>query len=103
MWARGEVLVLGPMAPSRLERAGLTLPTGVDHRDGEQALEEWVAAVTRPGDLVVVPIHDHSIQPTTVRVYRSGRSVLAVKQNPEVAIAASVAPMTLPLGQTLGG
>ncbi len=101
--ARGEVLVLGPMAPSTLETAGIPVPTTVDHRDGEQAMEEWATAVTQPGDLVVVPILDTEIQPTAVRVYRSGRSVVAVKQNPETATAAVVTPMTLQFDQTVGG
>ncbi len=102
--ARGQGLVLGPLAPSTLEAAGLAVTTAVDHLDGDQALEEWAAAVTQPGDLLVFPIDDSSIQPSAVRVYRSGRSVVAVKQNPEVATAAAVVtPMTLPVGQTLGG
>ena len=65
--APGEPLVLGPMAPSTLETAGLTVPTTVDHRDGERALEEWAAAVTHPGDLLVMPILDTAIQPAAVR------------------------------------
>ncbi len=95
-------LMVGPVAPSALEAAGLTPPPGAEHRDGAEHLEAWAAAVTRAGDLVVVPIHDTSIGPAAIRVYRSGRSVLAVSQNPETSTPSVVSPMNLPLGRSLG-
>ncbi|HMS87092.1 MAG: cation:proton antiporter [Acidimicrobiales bacterium] len=97
-----QALVIGPLAPSELEEAGLTTPPTAEHRDGDADLEAWVAAVTRPGDVVVVPIHDPSIGPAAIRVYASGRSVLAVSQNPETSPAAVVSPMNLPVGRSMG-
>lgn len=99
---RDAALVVGPVAPSALEAIGLTVPTAVEHHDGPADLEAWVAAVTRPGDLVVVPIHTTEIGPPAVRVFGTGRSVLAVSQNPEASGASAVSPMNLPLGGTLG-
>jgi hypothetical protein len=49
----------------------------------------------------VVPLHDTSIGSAAIRVYRSGRSVLAVSQNPETSSAPVVSPMNLPVGGTL--
>jgi Kef-type K+ transport system membrane component KefB len=99
---REEVMIIGPIAPSELEGAGLMVPQTAEHRVGEQDLETWAAAVSRPGDLLVVPIHDTSIGPAADRVYRSGRSVIAVSQNPETSSASVVSPMNLPVGRTLG-
>ena len=99
---REQALIVGPVAPSELENAGLTTPQTAEHRDGAEDLEAWVAAVAHPGDLVVVPIHDTSIGPAAIRVHRSGRSVLAVSQNPETASGSVVSPMNLPVGRSLG-
>ncbi len=99
---REEALIVGPVAPSELAIAGLTVPQTAEHRDGAEDLEAWVAAVAQPGDLVVVPIHDTSIGPAAIRVHRSGRSVLAVSQNPETASGSVVSPMNLPVGRSLG-
>lgn len=101
---REQALVIGPTAPSDLEHAGLGVPVTAEHCDGARDLETWAAAATVPGDLLVVPIHDTSIGPAAIRVHRAGRSVLAVSQNPETSAASSaLSPMTLPVGQSLGG
>jgi hypothetical protein len=84
-----------------LRAAGSTVPPSAEHRGDAAGLEEWAAAVTRPGDLLVVPIHDTSIGPAAIRVHRSGRSALAVSQNPETSSTAVVSPMNLPVGRTL--
>jgi Kef-type K+ transport system membrane component KefB len=99
---RQQTLIIGPIAPAALEAAGLTAPPTVEHCDGIEDLEEWAVAVTRPGDLIVVPIHGTSIGPPANRVYGSGRSVLAVSQNPETSSTSAASPMNLPLGGTLG-
>ncbi len=99
---REEPLIIGPVAPSDLTNAGLVIPQDTEHRDGAADLGAWAAEATRPGDLVVVPIHDTSIGAAAIRLYHSGRSVLAVTQNPETASAAVVSPMTLPVGRSLG-
>jgi Kef-type K+ transport system membrane component KefB len=99
---RDEALLIGPVVPAALEAAGLTIPPTAEHREGVEDLDQWAATVTRPGDLLVVPIHDASIGPAAIRVYGSGRSVLAVSQNPETSAASAVSPMNLPLGGTLG-
>jgi hypothetical protein len=98
----GQALGIGPVAPSDLERAGLTTPQTAVHLAGVEDLEEWVAANTRPGDLVVVSIHDTSFGPAAIRAHRSGRSVLAVSQNPETSDTSVVSPMNLPVGRSLG-
>jgi Kef-type K+ transport system membrane component KefB len=97
-----EALLVGPVSPATLQAAGLTLPQRTDHHDGPESLDGWAAASTQPGDLLVVPIHDTAIRQVAVRVHRSGRSVLAVNQNPETTSASVVSPMNLPLGKTLG-
>jgi Kef-type K+ transport system membrane component KefB len=99
---RDEALVIGPVAPSALQEVGLTPPLTAEHRDGVEDLDEWAAAVSRPGDILVVPIRSTSIGPAAIRLYRSGRSVLAVSQNPETSAASVVSPMNLPLDRTLG-
>jgi hypothetical protein len=99
---REVALIIGPVAPSDLERSGLPVPQHAEHREGDEDLEAWVASATRPGDLVVLPIHDTAIAPAAVRLHRSGRSVLAVSQNPETSSASVVSPMNLPVGRSLG-
>jgi hypothetical protein len=99
---RDEAMLIGPVAPPALEAAGLTTPPTAEHRDGAEDLDEWAATVTRPGDLLVVPIYDSSIGPAAIRVYLSRRSVLAASQNPEISSSSVVGPMNLPLGGTLG-
>jgi Kef-type K+ transport system membrane component KefB len=100
---RGQELVIGPVPPSELTTAGLTVPATSEHRDGDKDFESWAAAATLPGDLLVVPLHETSIGPAANRVYDSGRSVLAVIHNPETSSASAVSPMTLPVGKSLGG
>jgi Kef-type K+ transport system membrane component KefB len=100
---REQALLVGPVPPVDLEAAGLTIAPTCEHQSGAEDLEEWVAAATRPGDLVVVPIHDTSIGPAAIRVYGTGRSVLAISQNPETSAAAVVSPMNLPINRSLGG
>jgi Kef-type K+ transport system membrane component KefB len=101
---RNEGLLVGPVTPEDLAAAGLgtTVTAHHAHRDGADDLTTWSAAVTRPGDLIVIPIHDTAIAPAAVEVFRSGRSVLAVSQNPETATGAVINPMSLPLGKSLG-
>jgi hypothetical protein len=97
-----DEFVIGPISPAALTAAGLTVPASAVHGAGNDDLEAWAAEVTRPGDLVIVPLHDTSIGGAANRVHQSGRSVLAVSQNPESSSAAAVSPMTLPIGRSLG-
>ncbi|HUW04003.1 MAG TPA: cation:proton antiporter [Acidimicrobiales bacterium] len=99
---RAEPLIIGPLAPSDLDAAGLVIPPSAQHSDGDEDLEAWAAAISRPADLIVVPIHDTSSRSVAIRIYRSGRSVLAVSQNPETSTASVVSPMNLPVGRSLG-
>ena len=94
--------MIGPGSPSALTVAGLTLPSTLEHRDGEEDLEAWAASATSPGDLLIVPFDDISISTAADRVYRSQRSVLAVNHNPEASAAAALSPMNLPVGRSLG-
>jgi Kef-type K+ transport system membrane component KefB len=98
----GQALVIGPVAPSDLDHVGLPTPPTAEHCPGADDLEEWIVSATQPGDLVVVPVHDTSIGPAAIRVHRTGRSVLAVSQNPETADASAISPMNLPVGRSLG-
>jgi hypothetical protein len=98
---RQQPLLIGPVSPTALAASGLTVPPSAEHRDGESDLLAWASAVSEPGDLLVVPIHDASIGPAAIRVYDDGRSVLAVSKNPETSAASTVSPMNLPLGGTL--
>ena len=99
---RDEGLVVGPITPSQLEAAGLSVPPTATHGNGVVGLEGWVGAVARPGDVVVVPVHGTAIGPQAIRVHRSGMSVLAVSQNPETSSLSAVSPMNLPVGRLLG-
>jgi Kef-type K+ transport system membrane component KefB len=99
--SRGVDLIIGPVLPSALTGAGLTLPP-VEHRDGDDDLEAWAAVATSPGDLLIVLFDDTSIGTAADRVYRSQRSVLAVNHNPETSAAAALSPMNLPVGRSLG-
>ena len=99
---REHELIIGPISPAELVANALSVPPTAVHVEGEEDLEAFVAAVTSPGDLVVLPIHDTSLGPAAIRVHRSGRSVLAVSQNPETSSASVVSPMNLPVGRNLG-
>jgi Kef-type K+ transport system membrane component KefB len=99
---RDEPLLIGPVTPSALQAQGLTPPPTAEHHHGVADLDEWAATITRPGDLLVVPLHATAIGPPAIRVFHSGRSVLAVSQNPETSAASVVSPMNLPLNRTLG-
>ncbi|MFC6237500.1 hypothetical protein [Longivirga aurantiaca] len=99
---RGVDLVIGPVLPSALTAAGLTLPSGVEHRDGDDDLETWTGAAISPGDFLVVPFDGTSIGAAADRVDRSLRSLLAVNHNPETAAALALSPMNLPVGRSLG-
>jgi Kef-type K+ transport system membrane component KefB len=99
---RGDApLLVGPVAPSVLEAAGLPMPPTVEHRDGAADLESWASAVTRPGHLLVVPMQGSSIGTPAIRVYGSGRSLLGVTHNPEATSSSTASPMNLPLGGTV--
>ncbi len=98
---REQVLVIGPVSASELQTVELTIAQAVEYCAGGEDLESWSAAATRPGDLVLVPIHDIALGPSAIRVHRSGRSVLAVSQNPETSAASVVSPMNLPVGRSL--
>jgi hypothetical protein len=78
---RDQPLIIGPAAPSALEAAGLPPSPSAEHRDGAADLEEWAAAVTRPGDLLVVPIHDTSIGPP--RSGCTGSGPIGARRQPE--------------------
>jgi Kef-type K+ transport system membrane component KefB len=95
-------LLIGPVEPAELEASGLLVLPTAEHLDGEEDLEAWAGASTRSGDLLVVPLHSSSIGLAATRVHRSGRSVLAVSQNPETSVGPVVSPMNLPVGRTLG-
>ena len=96
-----EPLLIGPVAPSVLEAAGLPIPLTAEHRDGAADLETWASAVTRPGDLLVVPMQGSTIGTPAIRVYGSGRSLLGVTHNPEATSSSTASPMNLPLGGTV--
>lgn len=92
--------LVGPVNPSALGE--LLGGRDLEHRPGPADLEAWAQESTEPGDVIVVPLHDLALGPAAVRVFESGRSVLAVSQNPEASTSGVVSPMNLPTGQSLG-
>lgn len=100
--ARDEPMLIGPVAPAALEAVGLEPPSTAEHEVGAGGPDGRWETAGRPGDLLVVPLHGTSVGSFALRMYRSGRSVLAVSQNPEVSSASAVSPMNLPVDRTLG-
>jgi nucleotide-binding universal stress UspA family protein len=100
---RDEPLVVGPVAPQELVDAALAPALDGEHVPGSRDLEEWAAASTRPGDVIVVPAYDATIGAAVIRLRESGRSVVAISQNPESRAAAVISPMNLPINRSLGG
>lgn len=83
----------------RCEDAGLTIPPTPVHREAGEP-RDLAAAVTRPGDVLVVPIHDRAIRNDAISVYESGRSVLAVSQNPEASSGPVASQLNLAVGRS---
>jgi Kef-type K+ transport system membrane component KefB len=98
---RDEMLVLGPLPPASLIEADIALPERVDHSAGPDDITDWVAENTQPGDLVILPIRDIKLGPSAIKIYESGRSVLAVTHNPESQSALNGSTMTLPVGGSI--
>lgn len=98
--SRDRRLLVGPVGPDELPAVGVVLPEGVEQRPGASIIE-WVASNTRPGDLVVLPFVGTALRPVAHEIYDSGRSVLAISQNPESQSALSGSTMSLPVGGTI--
>ncbi|MDX2378732.1 MAG: cation:proton antiporter [Acidimicrobiia bacterium] len=97
---RDQVLRVGPLSPDSLVRAGVSLPEHVEHAPGPDDPEAWAEDQTRQGDLVIVPFHALEMRPPSIRIFDSGRSVLAVTHNPESQLGLSASTLTLPVGSS---
>jgi Kef-type K+ transport system membrane component KefB len=98
---RDETLILGPLPPASLIDADIALPERIEHRAGSDDISDWVAENTQPGDLIILPIRDVKLGPSAIKIYESGRSVLAVTHNPESQSALNGSTMTLPIGGSI--
>ena len=74
---------------------------GIEHREGPDDITDWVAENTQPGDLVILPLRDMELRPSAIKIFDSGRSVLAVTHNPESQSALNGSTMTLPVGGSI--
>ncbi len=98
---RDEELILGPLPPATLIEADIELPERIEHHEGPDDIADWVAENTQPGDLVILPLSDIKLRPSAIKIFESGRSVLAVTHNPESQSALNGSTMTLPVGGSI--
>jgi hypothetical protein len=98
---RDDELIVGPLPPASLIEADIELPENIEHREGPDDIADWVAENTQPGDLVILPLRDIKLRPSTIKIYESGRSVLAVTHNPESQSILNGSTMTLPVGGSI--
>ncbi|MBT4983055.1 MAG: cation:proton antiporter, partial [Ilumatobacter sp.] len=93
-------LLVGPAAPEHLAALDIAFPADTEYRGGSDVVG-WVNANTDPGDLVIVPFVGVSLRPLAEQIYDSGRSILAVAQNPGSQPALGGSAMSLPIGGTV--
>ncbi len=93
-------LVVGPATSEQLAAYGIGLPEDTEYRNGSNIVG-WVDAHTDPGDLVIMPFVGVANRPIAERIYYSGRSVLAVAQNPGSQSALGSSTMSLSIGGTV--
>lgn len=93
-------LLVGPASSEDIAALGVTLPEDTEFRDGGD-LADWVNANTDPGDVVIVPFVGVALRPVAEKIYDSGRSILAVAQNPGSQSAFGGSTMSLPIGGTV--
>ncbi len=93
-------LVVGPAAPEEISALDIRLPEHSVYRDGVDVIS-WVNANTDPGDLVILPFVGVALRPVAEQIYNSGRSLLAVSQNPGSRSALGGSTMSLPIGGTV--
>jgi Kef-type K+ transport system membrane component KefB len=93
-------LVVGPAAPEEISALDIQLPEHSEYRDGTDIIS-WVNTNTDPGDLVILPFVGDALRPVAEQIYDSGRSLLAVAQNPGSQSALGGSTMSLPIGGTV--
>jgi hypothetical protein len=93
-------LVVGPAAPDAISALDIRLPEHSVYRTGEDVVS-WVNANTEPGDVVILPFVGVALRPIAEQIYNSGRSLLAVAQNPGSQSALGGSTMSLPIGGTV--
>jgi hypothetical protein len=93
-------LLVGPAAPEEISALDIQLPEHSEYRDGIDVVR-WVNTHTDPGDLVILPFVGDAPRPVAEQIYDSGRSVLAVAQNPGSQSALGGSTMSLPIGGTV--
>ena len=93
-------LLIGPATPEAVSALDIPLPEHLVHREGLD-LVSWVEANTDPGDLVILPFVGVSLRSDAEQIYNSGRSLLAVVQNPGSRLALGGSTMSLAIGGTV--
>jgi nucleotide-binding universal stress UspA family protein len=93
-------LVVGPAAPEEISALDVQLPEHSKYSDGTDIIS-WVNTNTDPGDLVILPFVGDALRPVAEQIYDSGRSLLAVAQNPGSQSALGGSTMSLPIGGTV--
>ena len=94
-------VLVGPATAEEVAAFDITLPEHIEYRNGGGDVVDWVKANTEPGDLIVVPFVGVALRPLSERIYKTGRSVLAVAQNPGSQPALGASTMSLPIGGTI--
>lgn len=94
---RERPLTVGPLSPEQLATVGVKLPEATAHAGLPAEFGEWLDSVTRPGDLVIVPI-DRITSSTFAGLFDSGRSVLAVSHNPATQTRLGGTTLSFPVG-----
>lgn len=93
-------LVVGPATPEQISSLDIELPEHSEYRDGTDIIG-WVDTNTDPGDVVILPFVGVALRPVAERIYDSGRSLLAIAQNPGTRSVLGGSTMSLPVGGTV--
>ncbi len=98
---RDRPLVVGPARADAFDGADIELPDHAEFYGGHDDIAGWAARHTEPGDVVILPLRGFALRAAAVSIHESGRSVLAVAQNPMSRSALTGSAMTLPLGGSI--
>ena len=99
--SKDHPLVVGPAAPEKISALDIQLPEHSAYRTSDDVVVDWVNANTDPGDLIIFPFVGVAMRPVAEQIYNSGRSLLAVAQNPGSQSALGGSTMSLPIGGTV--
>lgn len=94
-------LLVGPASADAISALDIQLPEHSDYRTSADVIVDWVNANTDPGDLIIFPFVGVALRPIAEQIYQSGRSLLAVAQNPVSRSVLGGTTMSLPIGGTI--